>query len=335
MIVYRNEGLCLIMIMIYDKLKKTMDSVELESKNKLRLYNEINKSILNNDIQFVGDSESSIVHLFCKKELEFMQSKINKESKSIKKEFKTIVNNFNITSIREKNIFTKLFIRDYLKNVGGRNELGLHYYNLSAGILFRDFASKELKKDRDFVTTILKLDGRTLPYMDESFQNDYDIMKMALKTDTSTFMESFLKCNTKLRKEPSLALLFFEGLRRNNNSMSVDTICRVFLAKNMLEEGVVNNGNKQPQSDNKAPNTFVKINGKIEWIGDNYLEEFSKVFSDEEYNSWINDTGFIVKLIGLNPKFNDHVVNNILPGIILNDGNSSNQKSDAIVKVKK
>lgn len=310
------------MELLYEKLKKLVEETELGNKNKLDSYEQINGTSLFKDIKYLGSLEEFWVGSFCQKEIDYI------EGKNPRKKVTT-----NITFSKERNIFTKIFIRDYLKNTGKRYDLCLPN-NLSAAVLFRDFASGELKADKEFVSTIIKLDGRYLPYMDNQYHEDYSIFKTALITDTSMYMESFLKCNTKLRRNPSFALLFFKGLINNNNNLSADTICRIFLAKGLLEKDEIEYNSVPFINKDNSPNVFVKINGKIEWIGDNYLEKLADVFTEMEYNSWMTSTEFLQGITALNPRFGAHVVNNILPlpHVVLNSDTKDNQKTKVKIK---
>lgn len=327
-------------MILYEKLKKVLNATSTcnRKENFIDLFERITGDELVDSIQYSGSLEKFFVDEFCKYEKESIEKKI-----PIKK------GNSNIPLNKEKNIFAKLFIRDYIKNVGLRYDLCIPY-NLSATVLFRDFASEELKSDREFVETILKLDGRFLSYMNSEFKNDPNLFEIALQTDTSKYMESFLKTKSELRKNPNLALLFFKGLVTNNNTLSADTICRVFLAKGMLEryemsldqemEGKTFEGNESTSNpyyvkvDGKIEcvgenqSTVVMINGQIEWIGKSPLDKLSNVFSEEEFRSWLSSTEFLVGLVKINARFGAHITKNILslPTVVLNNDTQDKPK---------
>lgn len=319
-------------MLLYDKLNKVLTSIDFSktayAKHKLELYDSITNSSLMMDIKFTGEKESSLVYKYCEKELEYMISE--DKDKSIIEEFKQTVKH---SLIKEKSIFTKLFVRDYLTNVAKIPGLGLKN-TLTAGILFRDFASEKLKKDKDFALNMLKLDGRVLPYMDASFKNNAEIINLALETDTSPLMESFLKCNSNFRKNPHFALKFFEGLRRNNKNMSVDTICKTFLARSILKTDC-----RKEIVGNVEPNVYVKVNGKIEWIGEDYLnryyQAFSKMFSKDEVHNWIRNRDFLIGISKLDQRYTDHVTEILLAHALLDELIAEKDVETGIQKVKK
>lgn len=239
-------------------------ATHLEGKSKLEFYSIMfQNSDLERDLKFSNSKQEALINQFCnmgiKARLSLAESAIA--------EFR---NALGITYDDEKEMFTKIFIRDYLKNTEERNDLGLKD-GYSAGEIFKNFASEKLRKDKEFVTIILKLDGRNLPFMNIEFQNDVELLELSIKSDTSKDVDSFTKMDTPLKHNPYLAVEFIKKYKYNKNASGIKIYNELF---------------KKDENGN-------------------YPRE---IFKDNEQLSWISNTNFVKEILNIVPEFTTHIL---------------------------
>lgn len=243
---------------------------DCNKENKLLYYDQISNTTLEEDITFTA-KENAILSDFC--ELEIYKASIL--GKNAKENIRSI---YHFSIEEEKEFFTKLFVRDYLSEKENRKELLLVDYlsetklfstvaleeaenRLSALQLFKDFASPELKNDKDFAKVILQLDGTYILAMGEIIKNSPTIMEVAIKNDKTPTIESFINSNSKLLINSDLAIAYFKKLKENNN---------------MLTDSIYENIFKQENGE--YPKTVFKHNEQSSWMEDlNFLSRLAKI----------------------------------------------------------
>lgn len=283
-------------MVLYNRLKTMFDSIDftavhLEGQSKLKFYEAMFwGSNLESDLKFQNSKQEALINQFCNMG---PASKLSLGESAIA-EFR---NALGITYEDEKEMFTKVFVRDYLKNTEERNDLGLKD-GYSAGEIFQNFASEKLREDKDFVTTMLKLDGRNLPFMNVEFQNDVEIVEMSIKSDTSNEVDSFTKINSSLKHNPYLAVEFIKKYQYNQstwrkankalkyNPSHATEILREYQYKQDLIERTIYD--KLFQKDDKG----------------NYPKD---IFKNDEQLSWISDSNFVKEILIVMPEFVRHI----------------------------
>lgn len=171
---------------------------------------------------------------------------------------------------REKHFFTKLFVREYLIEKEDRKDLIVDD-EIDTFTLFKDFASDELKNDKQFAEVILQLDGRYIQAMSENIQNNKKLMGLAIKNDLSSDVESFSNCSGKIKRNPTMAILYFKRLKENK------------------------------QKDFSVDEIYEKI-----FKQENYKYNDS-IFKDNEQSSWIEGIDFLSSLAKVDDKFIDYI----------------------------
>lgn len=243
---------------------------DCNKENKLLYYDQISNTTLEEDITFTA-KENAILSDFC--ELEIYKASIL--GKNAKENIRSI---YHFSIEEEKEFFTKLFVRDYLSEKENRKELLLVDYlsetklfstvaldeaenRLSALQLFKDFASPELKNDKDFAKVILQLDGTYILAMGDIVKDSPTIMEVAIKNDKTPTIESFINSNSKLLTNSDLAIAYFKKLKENNN---------------MLTDSIYENIFKQENGE--YPKTVFKHNEQSSWMEDsNFLPRLAKI----------------------------------------------------------
>lgn len=245
-------------------------------ENKLLYYNEIANTSLEEDILF-GNKEEKVINSFCELEI-YGQSLIgNNVAKNIR-------SNYYFSLENEKELFTKLFVRDYLAKKENRMDLILSNYltnkelfssvvleekkdELTAIKLFEDFASPELKNDKEFAKVILELDGSYIVSMGQNVRNSASIMEIAMNNDDTRNVESFTKSNSKLLKDSDFALLYFKEMKNNQGKdFSIDEVYET---------------------------VFKQEDGKY----------VTTIFENEEQSIWIEDPSFLTRLAKIDYRF--------------------------------
>lgn len=245
-------------------------------ENKLLYYNEITNTSLEEDILF-NKREKNIINNFC--ELEIYRSSLigNNIAENIR-------SNFNLSVESEKELFTKLFVRDYLSKTDNRTSLLLENYLVEEGLfahvaingmkeeltsikLFTDFASPELKNDKEFAKVILELDGSFIISMGQNVRNSASIMEIAMNNDSTSNVESFTKSNSKLLRNVDFALLYLKQMKKNQGES--------FSVEQVYEE------------------VFKQEDGKY----------VTTIFENNEQSSWMEDPSFLPRLTKIDSKF--------------------------------
>lgn len=254
-------------------------------ENKLMYYDEIINTSLEEDILF-NKIEQKVINCFCELEI-YRSSLIGKNIAN------NIRSSFNISMEMEKELFTKLFVRDYLAKQEKRSDLLLINYlssnklfsnvtieeikdSLSAIKLFKDFASPELKNDKNFCKVILELDGSYITSMGESVRNSASIMKTAISNDETYDVISFANSNSRLQNNSDLAILYLKKLKENRG--------RNFSAERVYKTIFQQNEGKYP----------------------------TKIFKNNEQSSWLDDSRFLPQLAKIDSKFTDYIASGLI-----------------------
>lgn len=220
-----------------------------ESNNRLSYYNLICESDLIEDIKFT------------KKEKDIITSFGNgiKENESIHIE-------------KEKELFTKIFVGNYLlKNKYIEIEDDEDLYMKPE--LFSLFATNSLKTDKSFAKTILQLDGTYIKYMGNKIKNNRAMMNFAIENDETKDVESFVFSDSDLKFDSEIALNYFKRLKINKKD-------------NYSTEETYENIFKKADED----------------------QIFSReIFSKGEQLSWLNNPIFLKQLIKIDDGFIDYV----------------------------
>lgn len=245
-------------------------------ENKLLYYNDITNTSLEEDILF-SNREQKVINSFCELEI-YRKSLIgNNIAENIR-------SNFNLSFEREKELFTKLFVRDYLVQKENKKDLLLSSYlankelfssvaleerkeELTAIKLFEDFASPELKNDKEFARVILELDGSYIISMESNVRNSAKIMEIAMNNDDTRDVESFINSNSKLLKNSDFAIQYFKKVKANQKEK--------FSADQVYEE------------------VFKQEDGKY----------VTTIFENNEQSSWMEDSNFLPRLAKIDSKF--------------------------------
>lgn len=268
---------------------------ECSKDNKLLYYDDISNTTLKEDITF-DSREKQIINSFC--ELEIYKSSLIGNNVAGK-----IRSNFGLSVEREKELFTKLFVRDYLVKKENRTDLSLENYLSSnqlfanvrineikdklTGIkLFEDFASIDLKNDKEFAKVILQLDGSYITAMGERVRNSTSAMEVAIKNDETKEVISFASSNTKLSDNAEFAILYFKKMQQNQG--------KEFSPEKVYED------------------VFKQENGKYP----------KTIFKNDEQSSWMKDSIFLPGLAKISNQF----VNLIANGDISPLSDSDNKK---------
>lgn len=256
---------------------------ECSKENKLLYYNDISSdSTLEEDIA-LNSLEKNVVNSFC--ELEIYKSSLigNNVAGQIRR-------NFGLSVEKEKELFTKLLVRDYLVQKENRIDLSLANYlsteklfsdvaindqkeRLMGIKLFEDFASIDVKNDKEFAKVILQLEGSYITSMGEIVKKNANLMEIAINNDTTKDVVSFSNPNSKLKTDSELAILFFQKMKENQGKeFSADKIYKTIFKQ---EEG-------------NYVNTIFKNNEQSLWIQDpKFLPKLAKI--DSEFVDFISD----------------------------------------------
>lgn len=272
---------------LYNNLKLNLEAVDFKNtnnvvKNKLEFYHLLMTTELDDDIKYSDTKEEALVNQFCNLEATY-RSRIGKEANEI---LKTSLGINNLDD--EKNLFAKIFIRDYLASTNNDENLALKD-NLNAGVLFYDFASEELQNNKDFAKTILSLDGRYMPYMSEEVRNNSSLMSIAINNDTTEEVESFTRCDSNLLRDSKMAGLYLEKSKKNKGYK--------FNATNVYET------------------IFKKDENEL------YT---TKVFENQVQADWLQDEEFLVDVAKLDNGFIKYIVEG---KISLNLNNTTTSKT--------
>lgn len=163
-----------------------------------------------------------------------------------------IINDLGVSNfISEKLFFTKLFMRDYQSKYDNQYAINSH---LKVSMLYKHFASDNLKNDIDFNKTIINLDGKNISGMNKKIRSNIPLMRFAIENDTSTNVKSFLSAQGKAISDPKLALLYFKKLKQNSDNFYAKKIYTDIFEKN---------------ADGDFPSTLFKGNVQNEWLKDN------------------------------------------------------------------
>lgn len=247
-----------------------------KSLNKLKYYNVITDTTLEEDITF-NQHEQHV--LDCYMDLEF-----NSKSLVGKNISDNIRSKLNIFLEEEKDLFTKLFVRDYLINQTNNKDLELAN-SLDAVTLFKDFASMSLKNDKEFAKVIIELDGSYIKVMGESIRNNKQIMNDAINNDFTYRVDSFITSYSDLYKDSDTFINYLKRLKFNQkDDFSPNKVYEdIFLKK-----------------DNKYVTNVFKNNEQEHFLDDPlFLESLVKI--DSRFSDFIID-GRISKISEDNPK---------------------------------
>ena len=247
-------------------------------ENKLKYYDLIANTNLEDDITF-NSFEIEILNKLC--ELEITNNFLIDDNSC----------DFGIDLSRsyemERELFTKLFVREYLNQKEQRTDLLLANTldlknniskevlenNLTGIKLFKDFASVSLKNSKEFSKVILELDGSYIVYMGDCIRNCSNLMEIAINNDRTKEVVSFSKSNSTLLHDPLFAILYLKKMKENQE--------QEFSVKKIYEE------------------IFIQENG----------EYTKKIFKNCEQSSWINDYRFLPKLAKISPNFEKLIEN--------------------------
>lgn len=233
---------------IYDNLKEVLKQ-DIDN-NKLYYYNSVcNNCNLDDDLQYKNLEEKILGYLIVIEQLSISNYGIetNKTKFGIK-----IMHDLGISNIQEeKQFFTKLFMRDYQSKFNSKYEIG---NNIKISKLYQRFASEKLKRDFEFNSTIINLDGKYIQGMSEDIKNNSNIVEFAIRNDSSINVKSFLSATKENLANPKLALLYFNKLKQNNSKFSAINIYKTIFEKN--KEG-------------NFPDVIFQGNVQNEWLKDN------------------------------------------------------------------
>mgnify|MGYP003290140671 CR=1 FL=1 len=251
-------------------------------ENRLVYYNDVSATTLDDDIKF-NTRESYIVNEFA--EVEVYKSNYKKE-----KIAESIREHYHLSKEEERELFTKLFVREYLCKKEKNVNLSLTNYlsqnkmfssaalfnsldKLNASTFFEDFASDELKNDRNFAKAILQLDGSYILCMGQKIKNSEEMMRLAISNDETPDVISFSKSNSMLLSDSKVALAYFSKLEKNQGSkFSADTVYEKIFK----------------QENGAYPKT---------------------VFKDDEQSAWMRDPFFLPRLCQFNVKYQNLIEN--------------------------
>ena len=214
------------------------------SECRLKYYNLICDSTLEEDIKLT------------EREKEYINNLVSSEG------------NYNIYFEREKEIFTKLLVSDYLRKNGYSNIDG----DIDSVELFDKYASSKLKNDKDFANVIIGLDGSYISIMGEKIRNNRDMMTKAISSDSSSDVSSFVNTNSRLKSDSVTAILYFRKLKDKKQDK--------FSPEDIYDK------------------VFKKIDGK-------FVDYY---FKENEQSSWLDDPNFLKELIKIDSDFVDYIV---------------------------
>lgn len=244
---------------LYDDLKSVIELIS--DKDRLSFFETAADESLDNALAY-SDMEEGLVNYMSNMELG-NKANIGVHNVNLIKE------SLGITTVNEeKNFFTKLFMRDYQSNYDEKYKFKKEI-NISK--VFNDFASEELREDKEFIRVVLMLDGKYLESMNNNIRNDFELVKLAIKNDSTTDIISFKSASDDLRKNSLLATKYFQKLKSNNQFVSVNEVYENIFKKD--SEG-----------------------------------NFSKdIFKNNEQNEWLKDNEFLIFLIELNYDFLNYI----------------------------
>lgn len=269
---------------IYQKVKsylETYSDVSTEEQKKIKL--QLLETELSRNMTIITGQEQVLLNYLCNLEASTALMSIGDSQK------RQIKEKLGIKTLEEEmTFFIKTFIRDYLSNVTGNSKVILKD-DLNAGRLFNDFASKELKRNKEFCRTILTLDGRYMPYMEENFRNNNSLMQTAIANDTSLEVESFTVSDTSLKTNPALATLYLQKRKELNGYHFQPE----YIYKEILK-----------QEEGSFPTT---------------------IFKKQEQKEWLKSSSFLVNLAKLDAKFVDYIVSGEIPMNLVESKTGVNQ----------
>lgn len=247
-------------------------------ENKLLYYDDITNASLKEDISF-NKRERNIINNFC--ELEMYRSSLI--GNTIAEEIRM---HYSFSFEKEKEFFTKLFVRYYLAKTENRTDPLLEHYlseeklfadvainekkeKLTGIQLFIDFASPELKNDKEFAKVILQLDGSYITAMGERVRNSASLMEIAINNDETSDVLSFVNSDSKLLSDSEFVIHYLKQMKENQG--------RSFSVERVYE------------------NIFKQEEGKYS----------TTVFKNNEQSLWMQDRQFLPRLAKIDSKFVD------------------------------
>lgn len=237
---------------------------DLGNNSKLKYYDVIAETKLEEDLAYSKEfREEEIVNYLCNLEIcnkSLIGRNINGELRK----------GLRLLEERERDFFTKLFVRDYLQELGIMQDTTL-VSQVGVMTLFSDFASEELKNSSLFAGVILRLNGKYIGAMGKRVQDSELLMKLALENDSSKDVDCFSKSTSKLRYSPDYAALYFQKMKANQKD---------FFSPEQVYRDI-----------------FEQVDG----------EYSKKIFRENEQNSWMDDEQFLPSLAKVHKDFVEYI----------------------------